>query len=123
MAVRWYCSLPLSADQVVRLLTERNIDISARTVLNGVPMFGPQLGSVPIWYLTLFILHGRIPPGSYITNEEIVHLDGFGEANAFPHQAFDPGAQREMPALQRLCPPLADDIVVRGQVPTIGSAK
>jgi transposase-like protein len=36
MAVRWYCSLPLSAAQVVRLLAERNIDVSARTVLNWV---------------------------------------------------------------------------------------
>jgi transposase-like protein len=34
MAVRWYYSLPLSAAQVVRLLAERNIDVSARTVLN-----------------------------------------------------------------------------------------
>jgi transposase-like protein len=34
MAVRWYCSVPLSAAQVVRLFSERNIDISARTVLN-----------------------------------------------------------------------------------------
>src|SRR5215813_7020877 len=43
MAVRWYCSLPLSAAQVVRLLAERHIDISARTVLNWVQTFGPQL--------------------------------------------------------------------------------
>jgi transposase-like protein len=42
MAVRWYCSLPLSAAQVVRLLAERNIDVSARTVLNGVQTFGPS---------------------------------------------------------------------------------
>jgi len=45
MAVRWYCSLPLSAAQVVRLLAERNIDISARTVLNWVQTFGPQLAA------------------------------------------------------------------------------
>jgi len=45
MAVRWYCSLPLSAAQVVRLLAERNIDISARTVLNWVQTFGPQLAT------------------------------------------------------------------------------
>src|SRR5262245_38948392 len=44
MAVRWYCSLPLSAAQVVRLLAERNIDVSARTVLNWVQTFGPQIG-------------------------------------------------------------------------------
>jgi transposase-like protein len=34
MAVRWYCRLPLSAAQVVRLLAERHIDVTARTVLN-----------------------------------------------------------------------------------------
>jgi transposase-like protein len=46
MAVQWYCSLPLSAAQVVRLLAERNIDVSARTVLNWVQTFGPQLAAV-----------------------------------------------------------------------------
>lgn len=46
MAVRWHCSLPLSAAQVVRLLAERNRDISARTVLNWVQTFGPQLAAV-----------------------------------------------------------------------------
>jgi len=45
MVVRWYCSLPLSAVQVVRLLAERHIDISARTVLNWVQTFGPQLAT------------------------------------------------------------------------------
>jgi len=33
MAVRWYLSYPLSSRQVVRLLAERNIDVSHRTVL------------------------------------------------------------------------------------------
>src|SRR6476660_4387031 len=45
MAVRWYCSLPLSAAQVVRLLAERKIDVSASTVLNWVQTFGPQLAA------------------------------------------------------------------------------
>jgi putative transposase len=45
MAVRWYCSLPLSAAQVVRLLAERHIDVSARPVLNWVQTFGPQLAA------------------------------------------------------------------------------
>ena len=45
MAVRWYCSLPLSAAQVVRLLAERHIDVTARTVLNWVQTFGPQLAA------------------------------------------------------------------------------
>jgi len=46
MAVRWYCSLPLSAAQVVRLLAKRHIDVTARTVLNWVQPFGPQLAAV-----------------------------------------------------------------------------
>jgi IS6 family transposase len=45
MAVRWYCSLPLSTAQVVRLLAQRNIDVSPRTVLNWVQTFGPQLAA------------------------------------------------------------------------------
>jgi putative transposase len=45
MAVRWYCSLPLSAAQVMRLLAERHIDVTARTVLNWVQTFGPQLAA------------------------------------------------------------------------------
>jgi transposase-like protein len=45
MAVRWCCSLPLSAAQVVRLLTERHIDVSARMVLNWVQTCGPQLAA------------------------------------------------------------------------------
>jgi transposase-like protein len=45
MTVRWYCSLPLTAAQVVRLLAERHIDVSAHTVLNWVQMFGPQLAA------------------------------------------------------------------------------
>jgi hypothetical protein len=45
MAVRWYCSVPFSAAQVVRLLAERDIDVSARTVLNWVQTFGPQLAA------------------------------------------------------------------------------
>jgi IS6 family transposase len=45
MAVRWYCSLPLSAAQVVRLLAERHLDVTARTVLNWVQTFGPQLAT------------------------------------------------------------------------------
>ena len=45
MTVRWYCSLPLSAHQVVGLLAERHIDVTARTVLNWVQTFGPQLAA------------------------------------------------------------------------------
>ena len=42
-AVRWYASYPLSATYVMQLLAERPIEVSARTVLNGVQTFGPQL--------------------------------------------------------------------------------
>src|SRR4030095_4350982 len=46
MAVRWYCSLPLSAAQVVRLLAEWHLDVTARTpALNWVQTFGPQLAA------------------------------------------------------------------------------
>jgi transposase-like protein len=45
MAVRWYCGLPLSVAQVVGLLAERHIDVSARTLLNWVQTFGPQLAA------------------------------------------------------------------------------
>lgn len=34
---------PLSATQVMQLLTERHIDVSARSVLNWGQTFGPQL--------------------------------------------------------------------------------
>jgi putative transposase len=44
-AVRWYISYPFSANQVVELLAERHIDISARTVLTWVQTFGPQLAA------------------------------------------------------------------------------
>jgi transposase-like protein len=69
MAVRWYCSLPLSAVQVVRLLAERSIDVSARTVLNWVQTFGPQLAVAARsyrhrvgkrWYVDeVFCFHGK----------------------------------------------------------------
>src|SRR5262245_61372834 len=42
-AVRWYASYPLSAIQVRQLRAERQIDISARTVLTWVQTFGPRL--------------------------------------------------------------------------------
>jgi putative transposase len=42
-AVRRYASYPLSATHVMQLLAERHIDVSARTVLNWVQTFGPQL--------------------------------------------------------------------------------
>ena len=42
-AVRWYASYPLSANHVMQLLAERHIDVSARTVLNWVQTFGPQV--------------------------------------------------------------------------------
>src|SRR5712691_10093374 len=45
MAVRWYYSRPLSAAQGMRLLAERNIDISRRPGLNWVQTFGSQLAA------------------------------------------------------------------------------
>ena len=40
LAVHWYCSYRLSAANVVALLAERGIDVSARTVLTWVQTFG-----------------------------------------------------------------------------------
>src|ERR687885_1340713 len=42
-AVRWYLAYPLSSRQVLELLAERGIEVSHRTVLNGVQAFGPRL--------------------------------------------------------------------------------
>src|SRR5262245_5910259 len=53
--------------------------------------------------------------------DEIMHLDRSRKANGFPHQPFDPGAQREMFPLQLLGPPLADHVLVPIQVSVIGS--
>jgi putative transposase len=44
-AVRWYLAYPLSSRQVLELLAERGIDVSHRTVLNWVQVFGPQLAA------------------------------------------------------------------------------
>ena len=43
LAVHWYCSYRLSAANVVTLLAERGIDVSARTVLTWVQTVGPLL--------------------------------------------------------------------------------
>jgi transposase-like protein len=43
--VRWYLAYPLSSRQVLELLAERGIDVSHRTVLNWVQVFGPQLAA------------------------------------------------------------------------------
>ncbi len=43
LAVHWYCSMRLAAANVVALLAERGVDVSARTVLTWVHTFGPIL--------------------------------------------------------------------------------
>jgi transposase-like protein len=45
MAVRWYLAYPLSSRQVVELLAERGIDVSHRTILTWVQVFGPLLAA------------------------------------------------------------------------------
>ena len=42
-AGRWYASYPLSATHVMQLLAERSVDVSVRTVLPWVQIFGSQL--------------------------------------------------------------------------------
>src|ERR687886_1713092 len=44
-ALRRYLAHPLSSRQVMKLLAERGIDVSHRTVLNRVQAFGPQLAA------------------------------------------------------------------------------
>jgi transposase-like protein len=43
LAVHWYCGYRLSAANVVALLAERGIDVSARTILTWVQTFRPLL--------------------------------------------------------------------------------
>ncbi len=43
LAVRWFLSYPLSAQQVMELLAERGIDVSRRTILRWAQTFGPLL--------------------------------------------------------------------------------
>jgi transposase, IS6 family len=45
LAVRWYLSYPLSSRQVLELLAERGIDVSHRTILSWVQVFGPLLAA------------------------------------------------------------------------------
>jgi len=45
MAVRWYLAYPLSSRQVLELLAERGIDVSHRTILTWVQVFGPLLAA------------------------------------------------------------------------------
>jgi transposase-like protein len=44
-AVRWYCRFRLSAADVRDLLSERHLDVSARTILAWVHKFGPLLAA------------------------------------------------------------------------------
>ncbi len=69
-AVRWYLSYALSARQVTELLSERGIDVSARTVLTWTQTFGPQLATAARrhrrrlgrrWYINeVFLFHGTV---------------------------------------------------------------
>src|SRR5262245_13857041 len=70
MAVRWYCSLPLSAAQVVRLLAERHIDVTARTVLNWVQTFGPQLAAALRLYRRRVGRHWTVDEGAPRTHSQ-----------------------------------------------------
>jgi putative transposase len=44
-AVRWYLAYPRSSRQVLELLAERAVDVSHRTVLTRVQVFGPLLAA------------------------------------------------------------------------------
>jgi transposase-like protein len=45
MAVRWYTCYRLSTANILALLAERHIDVSARTILSWVHTFGPLLAA------------------------------------------------------------------------------
>jgi transposase-like protein len=62
-AVRWYLAYPLSSRQVLELLAERGIDVSHRTVLNWVQVFGPQLAAE--------VRHRRHPIGKHWFVDEV----------------------------------------------------
>src|ERR1700729_2350851 len=44
-AVRWYTCYRLSTANILALLAERHIDVSARTILSWVHTFGPLLAA------------------------------------------------------------------------------
>lgn len=67
-AVRWYASYPLSATPVMQLLAERHINVSARTVLNRVQTFGPQLAAA------LYNYRRRVARRWYVDEEFCLHL-------------------------------------------------
>jgi transposase-like protein len=62
-AVRWYLAYPLSSRQVLELLAERGIDVSHRTVLDWVQVFGPQLAAE--------VRRRRRPAGRYWVVDEV----------------------------------------------------
>src|ERR671934_628008 len=62
-AVRWYLAYPLSSRQILELLAERGMDVSHRTVLNWVQVFGPRLAAE--------VRRGRRPVGSRWLVDEV----------------------------------------------------
>jgi len=48
-----------------------------------------------------------------------MHLHGFGEADRFPRQPFDPCTEREMLAFDPLSLPFAREVLRRFQLPPI----
>ena len=50
-----------------------------------------------------------------------MHVDGSGEAEGLAPKPFDADVQREMFAFHLLDSPLADDVLVGGQVEVIGT--
>src|SRR5919202_1407257 len=44
-AVRWYLAYPLSSRQILELPAERGMDVSHRTILDWVQVFGPRLAA------------------------------------------------------------------------------
>jgi putative transposase len=85
MAVRWYLAHPLSATSVMRLLAERGIDVSERTVLRWVQTFGPLLAAE--------VRRHRRRPGARWYVDEVFFFRRKGEEKRYLYRAVDEHGQ------------------------------
>src|SRR5687767_14294724 len=81
MAVRWYLSHPLSGTSVMVFLAERGIDVSKRTVLRWVQIFGPLLAAE-------VRKHRRRPGRTWYVDEVFFFRDG-GKEKRYLYRAID----------------------------------
>jgi hypothetical protein len=67
-------------------------------------------------------IYTELEPVNEQPNHYLVHLDGSGKANSFPHQPFDPSVEGQMFPLQLLRSPLAYHMLVWIQMSVIGTS-